>query len=208
VTSDADIKSEGEKLEIETTNVVSVEDAVKNALKNGDTMPAFSLPDSKNKTVTSEALLKESNLVVVFYRGGWCPFCNTYLKKLQDQNDKIEAAGGKLVAISAENPDDSLTTEQKHNLTFHVLSDKNLDFARRFGLVYELPATTDEKYQEMGIDLVSSNDMEKPELPISATYIVNKESKIVYSFVNPDYKKRLEPETIISELEKLKESDK
>lgn len=185
------------------TQAVTAEQAAQTALKAGDQMPAFELPDSKGKKVSSAELLKSSNLVVVFYRGGWCPFCNTYLKALQENIDEIEANGAKLVAISAENPDDSLSTEQKNNLKFYVLSDKGLEYARMFKLVYQLPAETNEKYKENGIDLVVDNDMDKPELPISATYIVNREGKIVYDFVDPDYKKRLEPEKVIAELKKL-----
>jgi len=166
-------------------------------------MPGFELPDARNNIVRSRELLKESNLVVVFYRGGWCPFCNMYLKKLQDNLPAIESAGGKLVAISAENPDDSLSTEEKNKLKFHVLSDKSLEYARKFNLVYQLPDETDEKYKKKGINLVVDNDMVKPELPISATYIVNQEGKIVYDFVDPDYKKRLEPEKVIEELRKI-----
>ncbi len=186
--------------------VVTAKAASKNALKKGSMLPSFTLPDSKNELVSSEKLLANSNLALVFYRGGWCPFCNLYLKKLQDNLDEIKAAGGELVAISAENPDESLTTEQKNNLRFYVLSDKNLDYARKLGLVYQLPEETDTKYKSMGIDLVVANDMKKPELPISATYVVNREGKIMYSFVEPDYKKRAEPETVIAELKKIREA--
>ena len=182
---------------------VTAEQAAKTALKDGDAMPAFDLPDAAGKRVSSETLLRDSNLVVVFYRGGWCPFCNIYLKKLQDRLPEIENAGGTLVAISAENPDDSLSTLEKNNLKFAVLSDRNLEYARKFNLVYQLEAETDKRYKNKGIDLVVDNDMMKPELPISATYIVNRDGKIVYSFVDPDYKKRLEPETVIDELGKI-----
>lgn len=185
---------------------LTAEQAAKTALKVGDKMPGFELPDSRNSIVKSEELLKKGNLVVVFYRGGWCPFCNTYLKELQDELDAIESAGGTLVAISAENPDDSLSTEEKNSLRFHVLSDKDLSYARKFRLVYELAAETNKKYKENGIDLVVDNDMNKPELPISATYVVDQKGDIVFAFVEPDYKKRAGPEVIIEELNKLKSS--
>lgn len=193
-----------DKADAEKDAFVTVEDAAKSALKKGSKMPNFSLPDSSNNIVKSTELLDKSNLVVVFYRGGWCPFCNLYLKKLQNNLDEIKAAGGELVAISAENPDDSLTTEQKNSLKFYVLSDKNLDYAREMGLVYQLPEETNTKYKGSGIDIVGNTGMEKPELPISATYIVNQKGEIVYSFVEPDYKKRAEPETVIAELKKIK----
>lgn len=186
--------------------LVSAEQAAQNALKTGDKMPLFELPDSKKNVVKSSELLKDSNLVVVFYRGGWCPFCNIYLKKLQDRLADIKAAGGELVAISAENPDDSLSTVEKDNLKFYVLSDAKLAFARKVGLVYQLPDKTDAKYKEMGIDLVGNNDMDKPELPVSATYAVNQNGEIVYAFVEPDYKQRAEPDIVIAELQKIKKA--
>ena len=183
---------------------VSVEDAVKTALKAGDKMPDFVLPNAKNESVSSKELLKKSNLVVVFYRGDWCPFCNLYLKKLQENNADIVANGGSLVAISIENPDDSLSVAEKNKLEFTVLSDKNLDLARKFRIVYELPGKMNEKYKSKGIDLVRDNGTERPELPISATYIVKQDGEITYAFLDPDFKKRLEPDEIIGELKKLK----
>ena len=183
---------------------VSDEDAAKSALKVGDQMPSFALPNAKNEKISSGELLKKSNLIVVFYRGDWCPFCNMYLQRLQKSNKDFKANGGSLVAISIENPDDSLTLSQKHKLDFTVLSDKNLDLARKFKIVYQLPPKTDKKYKENGIDLVKDNGTDKPELPLSATYIVNQDGKITYAFLEPDYKKRLEAEVIIDELKKIK----
>ena len=89
-------------------------------------------------------------------------------------------------------------------MKFHVLSDKTLAYSRKFGLVYELAAETNRRYKENGIDLVVDNDMDRPELPISATYVVNKSGKIVYAFIEPDYKQRAEPGTVIARLKELK----
>lgn len=196
-------KVENKEKKDEKTGFVSVDDAAKNALKAGDKMPSFELPNAKNKTVKSVDLLKDSNLIVVFYRGDWCPYCNMYLKRLQQSNEKFKENGGKLVAISVENPDDSLSLVQKNKLDFVVLSDKKLNLARKFKIVYELPKKTDDKYKENGIDLVKDNGTEKPELPLSATYIVNKQGEITYAFLDPDYKKRLEADEIIAELKKI-----
>lgn len=183
---------------------VSADDAAKNALNVGANAPSFSLRDSTAKLVASKDLLKQGNIVLVFYRGAWCPFCNTYLHKLQTRLMDITAAGGKLVAVSVENPDASMAIAKKNDVQFTVLSDTNLDVARKFGIVYELPAETNEKYKTYGIDLAKRNSMEKPELPLSATYIIDKKGKIVYAFLEPDYKKRAEPDVIIENLKKLK----
>lgn len=186
------------------SDFISVDDAVKNALKAGDMMPAFDLPNEKNEKVNSDDLLKKSNLIVVFYRGDWCPYCNLYLKRLQQSSKEFKANGGELVAISVEDPDSSLSVAQKNELEFTVLSDKNLDLARKFKIVYQLPPEMDEKYKGFGVDLVKDNGTEKPELPISATYIINQKGEITYAFLDPDYKKRLEADVIVEELKKIK----
>ncbi len=204
--NNASTKTEDNKTE-NKSDFVSVDDAVKNALNVGDKMPSFELPNAKDENVSSNKLLEKSNLIVVFYRGDWCPYCNLYLKRLQQSNKLFRENGGELIAISVENPNDSLSVAEKNNLEFTVLSDKNLDLARKFKIVYQLPPEMDEKYKGFGVDLVKDNGTDKPELPLSATYIVNQKGEITYAFLDPDYKKRLEAETIIEELKKIKSAD-
>lgn len=176
--------------------------AVKNALNVGAKMPAFTLKDQNGKAVSSKELVREANLVIVFYRGSWCPFCNLYLRNLQKRLPEITAAGGKLVAISVEKADASMEIAKKNEIGFTVLSDPALDTARKFRLVYQLSPETDAQYKSYGLDLAKHNEMEKPELPLAATYIVNKKGKIVYAFLETDYKKRAEPDIIIETLKK------
>ncbi len=167
-------------------------------------MPAFSLKDANGKTVESRDLLKQDNLVVVFYRGSWCPFCNLYLRNLQKNLTQIKQAGGNLIAISVENPDNSLAVSKKNELDFTVLSDPNLNAARSFGIVYDFPKEMDEAYKSHGLDIAKHNEMDKPQLPLSATYVVNKKGEIVYAFLEPDYKKRAAPDVIVETLSKIK----
>lgn len=183
---------------------VSAEDAAKTAPNVGAKMPSFTLNDALGKPVSSADLLKKGNLVVVFYRGAWCPFCNAYLHKLQKSLSQIKENGGTLVAISVENADRSMAIAKKNELNFTVLSDPNLNVARTFGIVYQLSDATNEKYKGFGLDLAKYNETEKAELPISATYVVSKKGEIVYAFIEPDYQKRAEPEVILQELAKLK----
>ncbi len=197
------------KPEVKMNNLKTqtAEEVSKTALNVGANMPAFELPNAKNELVSSAEMMKEGSLVLVFYRGAWCPFCNTYLRTLEKNLEAITANGGKLIAISVENPDISMTVATKNEVTFTVLSDKNLDLARKFGIVYQLAAETNEKYKGFGVDLVKQNGTETPDLPLSATYIVNKSGEIVYAFLDPDYKKRAEPGEIIKILEKIKEGN-
>lgn len=179
-------------------------DAAKSGLNVGAKMPAFKLIDANGKTVESKNLLKQGSLVVVFYRGSWCPFCNVYLRNLQKNISQIKSAGGNIVAISVENPDNSLSVAKKNEVEFTVLSDPDLDVARKFGIVYELPKETDEVYKSHGLDVAKHNAMEKAELPLSATYVVNRKGEIVYAYLEPDYKKRAAPEVLIETLSKIK----
>jgi len=190
------------------TKIVTADDAKNNALNVGAKIPSFSLSDSTGKIVKSRDLFKSGNLVIVFYRGAWCPFCNTYLRSLQKRLTDINAAGGTLIAISVENPDTSMQVSKKNEVAFTVLSDPNLDTARKFGIVYELPPETNAQYKSYGIDLATKNSMSKPELPLSATYVVDRKGKIRYAFLEPDYKKRAEPDVIVEELTKLKKPAK
>jgi peroxiredoxin len=167
-------------------------------------MPPFALKDIGGKIVSSDDLLKQNNLVIVFYRGAWCPFCNLYLNNLQKNAAAIKQAGGNIVAISVENPDNSSTVSRKNELQFTVLSDPKLDTARKFGIVYDLPPQTDETYKSRGLDVAKHNEMEKAELPLGATYIVNQKGEIIYAYLDTDYKKRAEPEVIIENLKKIK----
>ena len=108
-----------------------------------------------------------------------------------------------LVAISVENPDASMTVAKKNEVQFTVLSDPNLDLARKFGIVYQLPDETAAKYASRGLDLAKHNEMAKPELPLAATYIINRQGKITYAFLETDYKKRAEPDAIIENLKRI-----
>ncbi len=186
------------------SKMLTAEEASKKALNVGAKIPSFTLLNEKNEQISSEDLLKEGNLVLVFYRGAWCPYCNLYLKSLQKDLDKITNSGGKLVAVSVENPDTSLTVSQKNELKFTVLSDKKLEVARKFGIVFQLPADTNEQYKGYGIDLVKQNQTETPDLPLSATYIVKQNGEIVYAFLDPDFTKRAESSVIVEQLEKIK----
>lgn len=184
--------------------MVTDQDAVNNALNVGAKMPSFSLKESNGKVVSSKERLKQGNLVIVFYRGAWCPFCNIYLHNLQKRLKDITDAGGKLVAISVEDPDASMAVAKKNDVLFTVLSDPQLETARKFKIVYQLPDKTDMLYKSRGLDVAKHNEMEKPELPLAATYIVNKKGTIVYAFLDTDYKKRAEPDVIIENLKKIK----
>lgn len=171
------------------------------ALQPGMRMPDFELPDATGKPVRSSALRAQGPLLISFYRGHWCPYCNLALKALQERLADINALGAQLLAISPQTPDHSLTTQQKHELKFPVLSDVGNKVAKQFGLVFTLDASLKPIYEAFGIDLVAHNGSSSFELPIPATYLVAEDGKIVESFLEADYRKRLAPETSLEWLE-------
>lgn len=172
------------------------------SLKAGDRLPPITLPNATGETVAVPDLLAQGPVVIAFYRGGWCPYCNLELRALQQYLSQIKAAGASLVAISPETPDNSLSTAEQHNLTFEVLSDVGNGIARSLGLVFTVPENLRPIYQNFGIDLLASNGDDSFELPLPATYIVGQDGVILHAFVDADYTKRLDPEEIVAILQR------
>ena len=173
------------------------------ALKRGSHMPDFELPDATGKIVRSIDLRAKGALLISFYRGHWCPYCSLELKALQERLADITAKGATLVAISPQTPDQSLTTQQKYELKFPVLSDSGNKIARKFGLVYTLDEGLRPIYQAFGIDLNAHNGDSSFELPVPATYLVDKNGTVLDSYVNVDYRERLSLETTLSWLDHI-----
>lgn len=170
------------------------------ALKTGAKMPEFTLEDAHGVQVSSADLLAEGPLVVIFYRGAWCPYCNVYLSSVQEYLPQIRARGASVVAISGERPDRSLAVAQKNALGFTVLSDPELTAARDFGIAYELPAVVDEAITAVGFDMAGYFGTEKAELALGATYVVDRDGTVLYDFLTVDYKVRAEPDDFLAVL--------
>ncbi len=176
---------------------------VNGALRKGHKAPDFELPDAEGKAVTLRSRLDRGPVVVTFYRGGWCPYCNIALRALQARLPDIEHLGASLIAISPERPDQSLSTRDKLAIGFDVLSDQDNVVARGFGLVYRVSSAAREKLLELGRDLVAHNGSESWELPVTATYVIGHNGVIVFDHVDADYRKRLEPSSVIEVLQAL-----
>ncbi|MEB3336428.1 MAG: peroxiredoxin-like family protein [Leptolyngbyaceae bacterium] len=173
------------------------------SLQVGDVIPSFVLPNAIGTSIDIQKLLKSGPVVISFYRGGWCPYCNLELRALQQMLPQFQAYGATLVAISPQTPDSSLSTIEKNELSFEVLSDVGNQVARDFGLVFTVPEVLRPIYQQFGIDLAAANGDKTFELPIPATYVVNSEGAIAHAFVNPDYTQRQDPIEIVTVLQTL-----
>lgn len=174
---------------------------IEKAFKTGDKIPEIILSNAFGELVdVNDVLSKNEKVVIAFYRGSWCPYCNLELKALQNIIPQIEEKGAKLIAISPETPDNSLTTVEKNALNFEVLSDIDNQVANQMNLVFQLPKELQELYKKFGINLDSNQGNVNQELPIAATYVVGKNGVILYHFLEEDYKLRADPKDILKAL--------
>jgi peroxiredoxin len=161
------------------------------------------LPDAAGKRVRVSDLLAKGPVVVTFYRGGWCPYCNLELRALQARLDDIHALGATLVAVSPELPDRSLSVAEKNALAFPVLSDHGNAVAREFRLVHRIDASVVAYQRRNGNDVAAYNGTDIPEVPLPATYVVDRAGVARFAFVCADYTRRADPEEIIRVLSHL-----
>ncbi|MFN3190912.1 MAG: peroxiredoxin-like family protein [Aureliella sp.] len=167
----------------------------------GNDFQMFTLPNQEGYEVSLRELLKKGPVIVTFYRGGWCPYCNLELRAYQQLLPQINEAGATLVAITPELPDESLSTRQKNELDFQVLTDRDSAYARELGLVFTLPDELRPIYQNFGIDIEKHNGAGQFDLPLAATFVVDSSGKVSYSFATADYTQRAEPSEVLKAVE-------
>ncbi len=177
---------------------------LKSAKQAGDRAPDFTLRNADGKEITLSALLKQGPVVLTWYRGGWCPYCNLTLRALQQVLPELQAAGAQLVALTPELPDKSAATQEKNALQFQVLTDLNHAVAKNYGVVFRLTPTVRDLYKQ-NFDLIEYNGAEagNDTLPLAATYIIDRDGIIRYAFLDPDYRKRAEPAELVSFVKQL-----
>lgn len=166
------------------------------ALGVGDKAPEFALADAEGNTVSSADLLKSGPLVVSFYRGVWCPFCNMELQSLQEFSEELRSRGANIVAISPESGANSRRAARDYGITFPILVDAGCKVADEFGVLYMPPDYIQEIYVKNGIDLPKVNAAPDWRLPMPARYLIGQDGVIRYAQINPDYTRRPEPEDL------------
>lgn len=193
-----------EKIAMYAEGIAFVENSgvIENAKNVGDKAPEFTLRNASGKQVSLADYLKKGPVVLTWYRGGWCPYCNLTLKRLQEELPNFTAEGASLLALTPELPDSSLTTKEKDELTFEVLSDIGNEVGREYGIVYQLSPDVAESYQG-GFDLHAYNGDESDELPLAATYIIGTDGIIKYAFLDAEYRNRAEPSEILEVLKTM-----
>lgn len=172
------------------------------AIKAGDRAPHFNLKDQDGNDVSSAALLVNGPLVVTFYRGVWCPYCNIELQAINEVLPQIQAYGANVVAISPQTPVNSRKSVRTNQLGFPVLSDVNGQTAADFGLRFALPDYLVDLYKNLKNDLPAFNNDPGWTLPMPARYVIGQDGIVLYSEVNPDYTRRPDPSDMFPVLEK------
>ena len=175
----------------------------KDCLQAGETAPDFELPDADGRPVSLERALARGPVVIAFYRGGWCPFCNLALRAFQRALPEIEALGAGVLAISPQVNPGPRATRDKLGLGFPLLADRGNKVARLFGLTFRLPPDLVELYRRAEIDIARINGAEDWELPLPATYVVGRDGDVARAFVELDFTERAEPAAIVAALREI-----
>ncbi len=175
-----------------------------NAIKIAQKAPKFQLPNPEGKLIALDTLLEKGPVVITFYRGNWCPYCNLQLRALQARLEEIHALGATLVAISPQVPDGSLTKDEISTMDFTVLSDQDAKVATQYGVAWQVPEFLAEHMRvDRKLDLEKINNGNGNVLPIPATFILGQDGVVTWRYVNVDYRTRSEPDEIIEALKNL-----
>lgn len=170
---------------------------VDRALGAGEFAPDFTLPDAGGAPVSLVRALREGPVIVSFYRGGWCPYCNLELRAYAARTDAMRAAGVRLIAISPQTPDATATTVRENGLGFDVVSDVGSHVARSFGVAFDLADELRPLYERLGHALPDQNG-DGWVLPVPATFVIAPSGEIVLAFIDTDYRRRLDPDDAIA----------
>lgn len=173
------------------------------ALAAGDVAPPFALPSAEGRFIHSADLLAAGPLVLSFYRGSWCFYCESELTALRDAHAEIVAAGGRVVAVAGEAGGRGAATRRDFGLPFEVLCDIDLGLSLSFGLVFHVESEVRAIYEEVGFDLARFNGNDSWFLPIPATYVIATNGRIAAAHVDPDFRRRMEPADIVTALRAL-----
>ncbi len=205
--ADFEKSASADKIREYDEGVAAVRDSgiLEKAINEGDQAPDFTLKNATGKAVQLSELLADGPVVLTWYRGGWCPYCNLALRSLQKHLPEIEATGAQLVALTPELPDKSLDTAEKADLSFQVLTDLNNEVARKYGLVFKMTQPVEEAMRKFAnLKSYNGDDYTDSELPLAATYIVDTDGTVYWAFLDAEYRNRAEPAAIIAALKRLK----
>lgn len=173
-------------------------------LKVGDKAPDFSLKNPKGQAVKLSTLLKKGPVVLTFYRGAWCPYCNLQMHQLKESLPQFKKYGASIIAVTPQTPDKSVAQFSKEGYPFEVLSDLDYAVIKSYNLYWEVPAEMDAAYKHaFGLDVASFNGKGRLGLPVPGTFVIDQAGIIRAVFADNDYKQRMEPADILAALKLL-----
>ena len=190
----------------DTAAILQATGVCERARRVGDLAPDVTLADASGAPVKLSDLWRGGPLVVIFYRGGWCSYCNLQLHAWQQHASELKRLGAALVAISPQTPDHSMDTIERNALAYTVLSDSKLDAANGFGIAFTLPPERIDLYASAGTDIPVLNGNAQWVLPIPATYVIDPTGRIRFAHVELDYRERIEPHSVIAIIENARRS--
>lgn len=181
--------------------LLSLNTIAQTGLKSGVTAPEFSATDNSGKKLDLQALLKKHKSVVLFfYRGQWCPYCNKHIQQLQDSLQVLTSKGAYIIGVTPETGENINKTIEKTHASFSIIQDKDYKIMKAYDVNYVMDAGMVGKYKSHGVDLEQNNGNTDHVLPVPATYIINKTGKITYVQFDKDYRKRPSVAAIAKEL--------
>lgn len=165
----------------------------------GERIPAAKLRDTDSREVVLTDLITEKQTILIFYRGGWCPYCNLHLRDLQSIEGEVIQAGYQIIAISPDTPKKLKESMDKSGLTYKLVSDSQAEAIRQFGIAYKAP-------EQYGKVLSDASANQNPDvLPVPSVFVLNRQGEIIFEYINPDFKKRVPGDLLLSALKALKE---
>ncbi|HEY7774018.1 MAG TPA: peroxiredoxin-like family protein [Marinagarivorans sp.] len=164
----------------------------------GTLLPDVTLKNADGNNVTLSSLVTSKPTVLIFYRGGWCPYCNTHLADLRNIEDQLNKLGFQILAISPDQPKFLKESIAKHKLGYTLLSDSNMTAAKALGLAFKVDDSTIKKYHEYGIDLEESTGQDHHLLPVPAALLVDTDAMVTFTFIAPNYKVRIDKDVLIA----------
>ncbi len=206
-------KSKNQKSPFSSSDMAVMEQAGENlassmpapGIKVGEKAPDFVLNNALGKPVSLKDKLKQGPVVLVFYRGAWCPFCNMHLHALQASLPEFKKYGAQLITITPQTPDKSVEQFREKGYPFEVLSDLDSKVMKDYRLYFELPADLVEVYKQHGLDIESFNGKGRNVLPVPGSFVIDTSGIVRAMYADTDYKKRMEPSAIIDALIKMQD---
>lgn len=166
-------------------------------LEKGETIPAFTALRVSGEPYVFDPAMRSQPALLIFYRGGWCPYCNKHLKELRDVEPELQSLGFEVLFLSADRPEILYSSLREEQPTYTILSDASMEVSRSLGIAFVVDDETLERYLKAGLDLEEASGYDHHQLPVPAVFLIDIEGVIQFVYANPDYKVRLDPEIIL-----------